>query len=98
MSEKATRAMRDLIEAGIEEAKETDYKVMSRHDVAVRAGRTAGLISFYFGDMETFRHEVMRHAVERGIALIVARGILDGHPHAKNASAKLRKECAGLLK
>jgi len=92
--------MKNLMNAAMEvlEANHGKYRTISRQEIADIAGVSAGLVTFYFGDMDSIRAVVLAEAIKRGNPYAAARAILDGHPEAENISDKLRKKVQRLFK
>lgn len=86
-----------ILAAAIEEAKEQGYQWITRDAVAKRAGVGAGSVNVAFGVMVELKRAVLREAVASRIAEIVAQGLADGHPIAKDADPDLKREAAALL-
>lgn len=86
-----------ILEAAIAEAKEQGYQWITRDAVARRAGVGAGSVNVAFGRMVELKREVLRQAVARRLVEIVAQGLADGHPIAKDAPSDLKTEAVALL-
>lgn len=86
-----------ILEAAIRLAESKGYTRITRDDIAAAAGCSTGLVSRYLGTMPQMRRTIMRRAVERGVARIVAQGLADGNPHAAKATLELRAQAAALL-
>ena len=85
-----------ILEAAIRLCRVEGYTRITRDDIAAAAGCSTGLVSRYLGTMPQMRRTIMRRAVERGVARIVARPA-DGNPHAAKATPELRAQAAALL-
>lgn len=79
-----------LVNAALAAAAEHGYRRMTRDDVAAQGGVSAGLVSRYFGTMAKLRRTVMREAVKRGVASIVAEGLAERDPQAHKATDELK--------
>lgn len=88
---------RAILEAAISEAKEQGYQWITRDAVAKRAGVGAGSVNVAFGRMVELKRAVLREAVARRIVEIVAQGLADAHPIAKDAPSDLKQEAVALL-
>lgn len=86
-----------ILRAAIEEAKEQGYQWITRDAVARRAGVGAGSVNVAFGTMRELKRSVLRSAVAGRIVEIVAQGLADAHPIAKDAPSDLKQEAARLL-
>lgn len=86
-----------LLDVAIELAVEDNYAKITRDLVAEKAGVSMGLVTKYFGTMNQLKKEVMRAAVKRGIASIIAQGLANGDERAKKAPAELKAEAATLI-
>lgn len=93
------RANRDrvILDAAIEEALAEGYQWITREAVAARAGVSVGTINTAYGRMVELKRAVMRAAVERGLAPIVAQGLAEGSSIAQAASPEIKKQAAALL-
>lgn len=70
------------------------YAKVTREQIAAAAGCSTGLVSRYFGTMTNLRRTLMRKAIERGLARVVAQGLADGNPLARKAPAELKEKAA----
>lgn len=86
-----------ILAAAVEEAKEQGYQWITRDAVARRAGVGAGSVNVAFGTMRDLKRAVLRLAVDTRIVEIVAQGLADAHPIAKDAPSDLKQEAARLL-
>lgn len=71
---------------------------MTRDLIAAQANVSPGLVSLYLGTMTKLRRTVMREAVKRGMASIVAEGLAERDPQALKAPAELKSAAAEHLK
>lgn len=86
-----------ILAAAVEEAKEQGYQWITRDAVAKRAGVGAGSVNVAFGTMRELKRAVLRLAVDTRIVEIVAQGLADAHPIAKDAPPDLKQEAARLI-
>ncbi|WP_286931120.1 TetR family transcriptional regulator [Marinobacter sp.] len=87
-----------ILEAAIETALAVGWRSMTRDHIAERAGVACGLVGQYFdGGMTGLRDEVMRKAVLRGLAPIVAEGLASRHAEALQASRAVKRKAAAYL-
>lgn len=86
-----------ILAAAIEEAKDQGYQWITRDAVAKRAGVGAGSVNVAFGRMVELKRAVLREAVASRIVEIVAQGLADQHPIAKDAPSDLKQEAVALL-
>lgn len=70
---------------------------VTREAVAETAGVTPSLVSYHAGTMPEFRDELMKTAVERGLAKAVAWGLVAQHPAAVTAPIDLRRRALETL-
>lgn len=93
----ATLRKEQLLEVAIKLSVEDNYAKITRHLVAEKAGVSMGLVTKYFGTMNHLKKEVMRAAVKRGIASIIAQGLANGDERAKKAPTELKSEAIKLI-
>ena len=86
-----------ILKAAIAVAITKGYNKVTRDDVAESAGVSMGLITHYFTNMNQLRRDIMRTAVKRGIAEIVAQGLTNKDCHALKASKELKTQAAHLI-
>ncbi len=86
-----------ILEAAISLAETEGYQWITRDQVAQAAAVGAGSVNVAFGTMRKLKQEVLRQAVHRRIPAIVAQGLADQHPIAKDAPSDLKEEAARLL-
>lgn len=86
-----------ILAAAVEEAKDQGYQWITRDAVAKRAGVGAGSVNVAFGRMVELKRAVLREAVASRIVVIVAQGLADQHPIAKDAPSDLKQEAVALL-
>lgn len=73
------------------------FRAVTREAVAAAAGVSAGTVNHAFGTMDRLREEVMRQAVAREIPEIVAAGLAEGSPIARDAPAALKARATQIL-
>ena len=69
-----------LLKSALVTAEVIGYNRLTRADVALAAGVSAGLITNYFGTIEALRQEVARAAVEGENAAVIAQGLVNRDP------------------
>lgn len=97
MSDKVEDRNRRILDAALSLATERGYRRVTRSDVAARAGVATGSVNNAYGTMEKLRDEIMRVAVERGLAVIVGQGLADSHPSARAAPQGLKDSALASL-
>lgn len=99
MTQRLTPAARkaDLLDAALVVAMREGYDRMTRESIAAHAKASPGLVSHHLGTMPQLRRAVMRAAVVRGVAEIVARGLALKDPQALKAPPELKRKAASLL-
>jgi AcrR family transcriptional regulator len=65
-----------ILAAALDVAESGHYRYITRDQVAEAAGCSAGLVSLHFGTMDAFKDELMREAVRKRRAKIVAQGLV----------------------
>lgn len=83
-----------LLQTALEVAQVKGWRKMTRECIAVAAGVSPALVSARLGTMEALRRSVMRAAVKRRIAAVVAEGLVAGDRHARGADADLKRAAA----
>lgn len=78
-----------ILDAAIELARGLGYQWITRDQVAAAADVSVGTINNAFGSMVGLKRAVLDAGVERGIVEIVAQGLADGKPVARNADPEL---------
>lgn len=81
-----------VLEAALDCARDKNYRLMTRADIAAYANVAESMVSHCLGDMNTIRSAVMDLAVRIEDPYVVAQGIFFKDPVVKNASLKLRQE------
>lgn len=65
---------------------------LTRTRIAKQANCAEGLVSKYLGDMTNVRRAVMRVAISRSYASIIAQGIATGHPLCLKLSPNAKRK------
>lgn len=86
-----------ILRAAVELARERGYKHVTRDSIAAAAGVSVGLVSHYFATMKQLQRDIMRYAVQHGVAEIVAQGLALRDDHARKASPELKQRAAAFL-
>lgn len=86
-----------ILDAAVQCATVAPYNRITRDLISVRAGCAPGTISHYFSTMAKLRRAIMREAVIRGIAGIVADGLALKDPQARKASPDVLTEARRML-
>lgn len=86
-----------VLEAALALAQDHGLKAVTRTAVATASGRSLGTVNYAFGSMDGLRDEVMRLAVQREHAGIVAQGLAAGSEIARNAPPDLKEAAAASL-
>jgi len=79
-----------ILQAAVEVATASNYRTMSRDDVAARAVVEGPLVTYYFKNMDELKRQVMQRAIENQILVIIAHGVVNKDPIALGASKALR--------
>lgn len=80
-----------VLEGAIAAAVKHGWLNFTRQHVADGAGVSAALVHHYLGDMPAIRKVVMRAAVKRGLARVVAEGMAVRDPVAMKASDEVKE-------
>lgn len=91
----ARRAM--ILTAALDEARERGYENVRRHHVAERAAVSPALVGHYFATMPQLQRAIMREAVARGDAPIVAQGLARRDKQALKAGEAIREQASRFI-
>ena len=80
-----------IMAAAVHMAHRMGWRALTREAVAAEAGVATGSINHEFGTMEALRHAVMQEAVDEGHLEIIAAGLAEGHPAARDAPPHVRE-------
>ena len=84
-----------LIAAATRIAEDKGFMSVGRAEVAKRCGVSVALVAKYIAcSTEDLSTEIMAHAVERGIAAVVAQGLAVRHPLATAAPEEIKAQAA----
>lgn len=83
-----------LLDVAVEVASARGWRALTRECIAVAAGVSPALVSARLGTMDQLRRAVMRAAIRKGIASIVAEGLIAGDPHARKAPDEIKRAAA----
>lgn len=86
-----------ILAAAIELSEKTNYRDVTRKEIAAHAKCAPSLIAFWFTDMTFLRLQIMKRAVQTGNAKIVMQGLARHDFQARQAPEALRKKAAALL-
>lgn len=80
----------EILEAALTAAQQHGWARMTRDHIAHHANTSPGLVSARLGTMDAARTLVMRLAVKRGVARVVAEGLAMQHRDALRAPDELK--------
>jgi len=86
-----------ILNVALEIAARVGYSNVERQEVAIGAECSAALISYHFSTMTQFKRAIMRAAVHKEDAKVVAQGLAANDPIAVKAPALLKAQAATLL-
>lgn len=86
-----------ILEAAIKVAEKIGFAQMRMSDIATEAECVNGTVTLYFSTMPQLRRAVMRAAIKRGVAKIVAAGLAMGDKDAKKAPEELKEAARASL-
>ncbi|MEG0966734.1 MAG: hypothetical protein RSG92_15300 [Pseudomonas sp.] len=87
-----------ILSAALDAAEATNYMTITREEIAERAGCSPALVSAYLGAMDGgVRDEVMRAAVAKRRARVVAQGLLAQDAIAQGAPDFLKAKAAAAV-
>lgn len=86
-----------ILNVAVDVACNHGYHKLTRDAVAETAGVSMGLVSRYFGTMPQLKRDVMRAAIKRDIASIVAQGLAINDKHARKAPQGLKQQAAEII-
>lgn len=87
----------ELLDVAVEVASARGWRTLTRECIAVAAGVSPALVSARLGTMAELRRAVMRAAIRKGIAAIVAEGLVAGDPHARKAPEEIKRAAAAYI-
>lgn len=88
---------KNLLDLALREAHRVGYTRVTRESIAAAAGVTPGLVTNYLGTVVKLRRAIMRAAVMREDAIVVAQGLAVNDRFAKAAPEKLKKEAGAAI-
>lgn len=89
----------EILDAALTAAARSDYRTITRDQVAERAACSPALVSLYFGTMTKFRRAIMSAAVARRVLPVIAQGLTAGDPKARRAPEDVKAAALrGLMK
>lgn len=80
----------EMLECALFVAASVGWRRMTRADIAAQCETSDALVTARLGVMEVVRKKVMREAVKRGLAGIVAQGLAEHNPIAMKASDEVK--------
>ena len=86
-----------ILNAAMRVAESEGFGHMRRGRIAAEADVSTGLINFYYGTIDLLRDAVMHAAVERKSYIIVAAGLMSGHPAARDAPEAVKAAARATL-
>jgi len=86
-----------ILNAAVDIARTEGFHKLTRDGVAERAKVSYGLVTRYFGTIETLKQHVMRRAVADSIPEIIAAGLAMKDPIARTATDAAKKEAISLM-
>lgn len=69
-----------ILNTALKLATKSRYDRVTRQGIATAAHMAAGLINYYFGDMDTVRTELLKLAIQSERWDVVAPALMDKHP------------------
>lgn len=88
---------KQILDVALKLAEKSNYSTVTRDAIASAAGVSMGLVTNYFGTMAQFRRTLMRAAIHRGNARIVAQGLANKDPQARKAPDELKAKAVEFL-
>ena len=92
-----TERRNHILDKAVDVAKFEGYQNVTRELVAVSAGVSPGLVSWYFGTITTLKFHIMREAIYRGIPEILVVGLAIKDPQALEAPDRLKEAAAQVI-
>lgn len=84
----------ELLEVAIKLANEGNYLTLTRQDIAREADVSPSLVPHYFGTMDNLREAIIREAIKRKLARIIAHGLANQNPLVRQAPVETRRLAA----
>lgn len=86
-----------ILKAAVDLARDKGYHNLTRDGVAVVAGVSFGLVTRYFGTIDTLKQKVMSAAITLEVPEIIAHGLASGDPIARSAPVALKEKAVALI-
>lgn len=93
----STERRAQLLDIALSIAEAKGYQKVTRELIATRAGVSPATVTAYFKTTPQMKRDIMRAAVKREMAAIVAQGLAAQDPHARKAPDRLRQAAAAIL-
>ena len=92
-----TSRRRQLLAVAVLLAKQEHYQLVSREDIAEKAGVSAALVTKCFGTMPQLRRDIIRAAIRNDVREVVAQAIASGDPRARKLPEKEKARALSVL-
>jgi AcrR family transcriptional regulator len=92
MKEQGVETRRRLLEVAIDLAEFSNMWLITRDDIAKKAGCAPSLVTHYFGNIDRLRGEIWEYAIAEKNHLIIVQGASGGNLNIEDASAELLQE------
>lgn len=86
-----------ILDCALKIARDVGYRQVDRGHVSRELGISRGTINTHFGTLEQFRRAIMRAAIAREDAAIIAQGLAARDRHAQKAPEALRQAAIATL-
>ena len=86
-----------ILDAALYSAEKSHYRMITREVIAFNAQVSPALVAHYLGSIDEIRDLVLKTAIERENAQIVAQGLVARDPRACRAPLNVRREALALL-
>lgn len=86
-----------ILAACLKLAERSDYRYMTRSQIAVCAGCSINLITYYFSSMAKLRAAVMALAIETKSLPVIGQGLLARDIRAMRAPKQVRRAAIALM-
>lgn len=86
-----------ILQASLKLAERSDYRYMTRSDIARAAGCSNNLITHYFSSMSKLRVAVMLLAIETRSLSVIGQGLLAKDLRAMRAPESVRREAIAAM-
>lgn len=87
----------EFLRIGLRHARRDHYRLISTKQICSELGVCNTVVYHYFGTASAYKDEVLRHARETGDLKVLAQGLADLNPIAREAPEPLKRRALDAL-